>query len=119
MGSVAEGGSEVHQAGNGRILFWRSRRGGTREEERKHEQDREDSDLFEEGKPLASTHKNCDNLNSNARILEASPESGFERFPVNSKAPDARRRGATSEAYGAIRRNEKRAKATPQMMPYC
>ena len=30
---------------------------------------------------------------------------------------DARRRGVTTEAYGAIRRKEERSKATPQMMP--
>jgi hypothetical protein len=42
---------------------------------------------------------------------------GFEEFLITGKASDARRRGATTEAYGAIRRKEKRAKATPQMMP--
>jgi hypothetical protein len=33
------------------------------------------------------------------------------------KVLDARRRGATTEAYEAIRRKEERSKATPQMMP--
>jgi hypothetical protein len=32
-------------------------------------------------------------------------------FLINSKALDARRRGATTEAYGAIRRKEERALA--------
>jgi hypothetical protein len=31
---------------------------------------------------------------------------------ITSKALDARRRGATTEAYGAIRRKEERSKAT-------
>jgi len=38
-------------------------------------------------------------------------------IPDHQKALDARRRGATTEAYGAIRRKEERSKATPQMMP--
>jgi hypothetical protein len=37
-------------------------------------------------------------------------------FLITSKVLDARRRGATIEAYGAIRRKEERSKATPQMM---
>ena len=41
----------------------------------------------------------------------------FGKFLIASKILDARRRGATSEAYGAIRRKEERSKATPQMMP--
>jgi len=47
-------------------------------------------------------------------------DPGFEGFLITSKASDARRRGATIEAYGAIRRKEESAsggKATPQMMP--
>jgi hypothetical protein len=45
---------------------------------------------------------------------------------ITIKVLDARRRGATTEAYGAIRRKpfdklkverEERSKATPQMMP--
>jgi len=43
--------------------------------------------------------------------------AGLRLFLVTSKASDARRRGATSEAYEAIRRKEERAKATPQMKP--
>jgi hypothetical protein len=40
------------------------------------------------------------------------PES-YALFLITSKALDARRRGATTEAYGAIRRKEERSKATP------
>ena len=32
---------------------------------------------------------------------------------ITSKVLDARRRGATTEAYGTIRRKEKRSKETP------
>jgi len=42
---------------------------------------------------------------------------GFSLKAPSSKVLDARRRGATTEAYGAIRRKEERSKATPQMMP--
>jgi hypothetical protein len=42
---------------------------------------------------------------------------GFGGFLITSKVLDARRQGATTEAYGAIRRKEERSKATPQMMP--
>jgi len=38
---------------------------------------------------------------------------GFVGFLITSKVLDARRRGATTEAYGAIRRKEERSKATP------
>jgi hypothetical protein len=38
---------------------------------------------------------------------------GYVVFLITSKVLDVRRRGATTEAYGAIRRNEERAKATP------
>jgi hypothetical protein len=38
-------------------------------------------------------------------------------YLITIKVLDARRRGATTEAYGAIRRKEARSKATPQMMP--
>jgi hypothetical protein len=38
-------------------------------------------------------------------------------FLITRKVLDARRRGATTEAYGAIRRKKERSKATPQMMP--
>jgi hypothetical protein len=40
----------------------------------------------------------------------------FDQFLITGKTSDARRRGATTEAYEAIRRKEERAKATPQMM---
>jgi len=43
--------------------------------------------------------------------------AGYGRFLIASKVLDARRRGATTEAYGAIRRKEERSKATPQMIP--
>jgi len=36
---------------------------------------------------------------------------GFEEFLITGKASDARRRGATTEAYGAIRRKEERVLA--------
>jgi hypothetical protein len=36
----------------------------------------------------------------------------LEMILITSKALDARRRGATTEAYGAIRRKEERSKAT-------
>ena len=36
---------------------------------------------------------------------------------ITIKVLDARRRGATNEAYEAIRRKEERSKATPQIMP--
>jgi len=42
---------------------------------------------------------------------------GLGQFLITSKASDARRRGATTEAYEPIRRKEEQAKATPQMMP--
>ena len=37
---------------------------------------------------------------------------GLGTFLITNKAADARRQGAMSEAYGAIRRKEERAKAT-------
>jgi hypothetical protein len=43
--------------------------------------------------------------------------AGYTVLLITSKVLDARRRGATTEAYGAIRRKEERSKATPQMMP--
>jgi hypothetical protein len=43
--------------------------------------------------------------------------AGYGVFLITSKVLDARRRGATTEAYGAIRRKEEGSKATPQMMP--
>jgi hypothetical protein len=43
--------------------------------------------------------------------------AGYGIFLITRKVLDARRRGATTEAYGAIRRKEERSKATPQMMP--
>jgi hypothetical protein len=43
--------------------------------------------------------------------------SRFFRIPNRQQVLDARRRGATTEAYGGIRRKEERSKATPQMMP--
>jgi hypothetical protein len=42
---------------------------------------------------------------------------GYVAFLITSKVLDVRRQGATTEAYGSIRRKEKRSKATPQMMP--
>jgi hypothetical protein len=42
---------------------------------------------------------------------------GYALFLITSKVLDARRRGAMTEAYGAIRRKEERSMATPQMMP--
>jgi hypothetical protein len=39
--------------------------------------------------------------------------AGYGTFLITSKVLDARRRGATTEAYGAIRRKEERPKATP------
>jgi hypothetical protein len=39
--------------------------------------------------------------------------AGYGVFLITRKVLDARRRGATTEAYGAIRRKEERAKATP------
>jgi len=43
--------------------------------------------------------------------------AGYRIFLITRKVLDARRRGATTEAYGTIRRKEERSKATPQMMP--
>jgi len=43
--------------------------------------------------------------------------AGYALFLITSKVLDARRRGVTTEAYGAIRRKEERSKATPQMIP--
>jgi hypothetical protein len=54
---------------------------------------------------------------SHMLIREPKMDADFERFLTTRKASAARRRGATSEAYSAIRRNEERSKATPQMMP--
>jgi hypothetical protein len=39
--------------------------------------------------------------------------AGYGTFLITSKVLDARRRGATTEAYGGIRRKEERSKATP------
>ena len=44
--------------------------------------------------------------------LEAS-----RKFLITRKVSDVRRRGATTEAYGDIRRRKERSKATPQTMP--
>jgi hypothetical protein len=43
--------------------------------------------------------------------------TGYGVFLITSKVLDARRRGATTEAYGVIRCKEERSKGTPQMMP--
>jgi len=43
--------------------------------------------------------------------------AGFQWLLITRKVLDARRQGATTEAYGPIRRKEERSKATPQMMP--
>jgi len=53
----------------------------------------------------------------NQSLLEPRARGGYQEFLITSKASDARRRGATTEAYDAIRRKEERTKATPQMMP--
>jgi hypothetical protein len=50
------------------------------------------------------------------RIQNRPPNLGI-KTEITRKVLDARRRGATTEAYGAIRRKEERSKATPQMMP--
>ncbi len=42
---------------------------------------------------------------------------GYEVFLITRKVLDAMRQGATTEAYGAIRREEERSKATLQMIP--
>jgi len=42
--------------------------------------------------------------------------SGYGVFLITSKVLDARRRGATTEAYGVIGCKEERSKATPQMI---
>jgi hypothetical protein len=49
------------------------------------------------------------------RLIPGSLEEsvGLVTFLITSKASDARRQGATSEAYGAIRRKEERSQATP------
>jgi len=39
--------------------------------------------------------------------------TGYGVLLITRKVLDARRRGATTEAYGAIRRKEERSKATP------
>jgi hypothetical protein len=44
VGSIAEGGSEVHQAGNREIFFGRTGRDRARKEERNREQEKESSD---------------------------------------------------------------------------
>jgi len=53
------------------------------------------------------------------RLIQVSKmkSAGYGILLITSKVLDARRRGATTEAYGAIRRKEERSKATPQMMP--
>jgi hypothetical protein len=38
---------------------------------------------------------------------------GYIVFLITSKVLDVKRRGATTEAYGIIRRKEERSKATP------
>jgi len=54
---------------------------------------------------------------------DALPNSGFfiginwfGDIPDHQQASDARRQGATTEAYGPIRRKEERTQATQQMM---
>jgi len=57
---------------------------------------------------------------STASFPDDAREVGFGQFLITSRASDARRRGATTEAYGTIRRKEESASggnATPQMMP--
>jgi hypothetical protein len=39
--------------------------------------------------------------------------AAYGLFLITSKVLDARRRGVTTETYGAIRRKEERSKATP------
>jgi hypothetical protein len=43
--------------------------------------------------------------------------TAYEEFLTTIKVLDARRGGATTEAYEAIRLKEERSKATQQMMP--
>jgi hypothetical protein len=51
---------------------------------------------------------------SSKTILPKSAASfSYGVFLITRKVLDARRRGATTEAYGAIRRKEERSKATP------
>jgi hypothetical protein len=49
------------------------------------------------------------------RLIQVSKlkSAGYEVFLITRKVLDARRRGATTEAYGAIRRKEEGSKATP------
>jgi len=50
------------------------------------------------------------------QFLEYKADKAVEEFLITSKTSDARSQGATTEAYGSIRRKKERAKATPQMM---
>jgi len=50
-------------------------------------------------------------------VIRTVKSAAYGVFLITSKVLDARRRGETTEAYGAIRRKEERSKATPQMMP--
>jgi hypothetical protein len=52
------------------------------------------------------------------RLISSSgvKSAAYGVFLITSKVLDARRRGETTEPYGAIRRKEERSKATPQMM---
>jgi len=59
VGSVAEGGSEVHQAGYWKILFCRICRDRTREEERNQEQEKVQGDPLENSMPLGGGHGIC------------------------------------------------------------
>jgi hypothetical protein len=49
------------------------------------------------------------------RVIKVSKlkSAGYGIILITSKVLGARRRGATTEAYGAIRRKEERSKATP------
>ena len=50
-------------------------------------------------------------------LVSGLKSAAYGVFLFTSKVLDARRRGATTEAYGVIRRKEERSKGTPQMMP--
>jgi hypothetical protein len=77
-----------------------------------------DSELNAENKKKNTAVSRMKGANQIHRLIPGWYAGGaFGYFLIIRKAPDARRRGATTEAYGAIRRKEERAKATPQMMP--
>jgi hypothetical protein len=58
---IAEGGSEVHQAGNREIFFGRTGRDRARKEERNREKEKEGSDPSGCRRPSVNGHEICDN----------------------------------------------------------